>query len=98
MVELASFSDDGVAGDVDAGLHTANPGLGGLQRPLGDRAVTLAALQHLVVAVVRGQDFRPNMLLVGDGTQHARRLGVDQDAVGCADLSHQAKLLCRVVC
>jgi len=57
MVELASFSDDGVAGDVDAGLHIANPGLGGLQRPLGDRAVTLAALQHLAVAVVPGTGF-----------------------------------------
>ena len=98
MVELASFSDDGVAGDVDAALYIANPGLGGLQRPVGDHALTLAALQHLLVAVVRGLDFRPDMLVVGDGSQHGRRLGVDQDAAGYADLSHQAKLLCRVVC
>ena len=55
----------------------------------------LPALQHLVFAVLRRQNFRPDRLVVGHRGECGRGLDVDQDRAGRAHLSHQAQLLRR---
>ena len=88
--ELASFSMTVCPATSTVGLHVAHPRLGGLQLPLGDGACALPALEHLVVAVVRGQDLRAHRLVIRDGGQHRRPVSASiKTRAGRADLSHQ---------
>ncbi|SKT85629.1 Uncharacterised protein [Mycobacteroides abscessus subsp. abscessus] len=66
--------------------------LGGLQLPGRHRALTLTALEHLVVAVVAGQDLRAHILVVGDRGEHCLRRRVDQHRTGRTDLTHEFSL------
>ena len=72
----------------DIGANIANSRFGGLQLPARNRSLPLPTLQHLVVVVVRRQDFGADSAVVADSGQHGRGLGVDQNRAGCTDVSH----------